>query len=398
MPTSTKVLGYYRCSDILANALPKNSDDTQVLRDILSENALLHPGHPLHEKGTDGINTFLGKFANGKTRHLFSSAQVEYLRYWLHAVKLTTTILPVPSSESMFLEAEVSAVPRAYPSLKELRNTMKKTRKANSRIKAGGRDASLILPRITFERVRKLWGAQIGTWCALDFELYLGTQNIITEMGFSSVRWEDGQEKEERGHFTVEEHRGYLNGLYKTVERRMNYNAEFGQSVELTKAGLKDKVANLILEMHARGPVFLVFHDARGDIKTLNFLGAPIETAVYDLPDDTIPTKGIFIVDTQILFRALRNQTKDRRSLEHVCNELGIETHFLHNAGNDAEYTLQALREMASGGSVDLQAERRWPDIGATGGDVACQLPEQQTGVNYDLNTGALQDESYTAV
>ncbi|KAJ7042879.1 hypothetical protein C8F04DRAFT_1219026 [Mycena alexandri] len=344
MSTSTKVIGYYKCSDILFNA---------------TESALLHPDHPLHKEGVAGINTFLGKFAHGKSRYLFSSAQVEYLRYWLHSMNIAG-LIPLPSSETMFLESEVDISPVTHPSIKSLRNALKKMKKTNSQLE--GCDTSLISRRSTFERVRKLWDAQVGVFLALDFELWTGdhTQKTITEMGYSSVRWEDGQEKAERGHFTVEEHQWYRNGQYGVPERRENYNSWFGQSVELTKAGLRAKVSNLISRMRVHGPVFLVFHDARGDIRTLNGLSAPIETAVYELPNIT-PTEGIFIVDTQILFGGLTGRSKEQVGLGTVCNQLGIKTEFLHNAGNDAEYTLQALREMASGEPLDIQAAKRWP-------------------------------------
>lgn len=36
---------------------------------------------------------------NGKLRLLFSSAQVEYIRYWLHDMGFTKNKLPLPSSE-----------------------------------------------------------------------------------------------------------------------------------------------------------------------------------------------------------------------------------------------------------------------------------------------------------
>jgi hypothetical protein len=112
--------------------------------------------------------------------------------------------------------------------------------------------------------------------------------------------------------------------------------------------------------MHARGPVFLVFHDAHEDIKsapplctyspqlrihidrTLNRLGAPIDGAVDvgQLPPDTIPTQGIYIVDTTIVFGALIGDCKNKKGLRDVCAFLQIPTRYLHNAGNDAHVSL----------------------------------------------------------
>jgi hypothetical protein len=98
---------------------------------------------------------------------------------------------------------------------------------------------------------------------------------------------------------------------------------------------------------------------------------------VEELPAAT-PSEGIFIVDTSILFGALEGEGNNTRSLQQVCNHLQISTDYMHNAGNDAhvswriyvpcalldglQYTLLALREMASGEPVDSQRERRWPN------------------------------------
>lgn len=57
--------------------------------------------------------------------------------------------------------------------------------------------------------------------------------------------------------------------------------------------------------------------------------------AVSSLPD-TVPSAGIFIVDTAALFGALMGEAHRTRKLEQVCSHLGIETKYLHNAGNDA--------------------------------------------------------------
>ena len=44
-----------------------------------------------------------------------------------------------------------------------------------------------------------------------------------------------------------------------------HYN--FGETQDITKKGLKEKIAEMLIEMGKKGPVFLVFHDYRGDIQ-----------------------------------------------------------------------------------------------------------------------------------
>jgi hypothetical protein len=59
-----------------------------------------------------------GTFHDGQARLLFSSAQVDYLRYWLHSMKLTEALIPLPYSDCMFLESSVAtAVPTVFESL-----------------------------------------------------------------------------------------------------------------------------------------------------------------------------------------------------------------------------------------------------------------------------------------
>lgn len=62
-----------------------------------------------------------------------------------------------------------------------------------------------------FERVRALWAEKKGVWCALDFEAWDGDHKMITEVGWSLVRWVDGKEVEEMGHLIVKEHMYYTN-------------------------------------------------------------------------------------------------------------------------------------------------------------------------------------------
>jgi len=65
--------------------------------------------------------------------------------------------------------------------------------------------------REIFERVRTLWVEKVGVWCALDFEAWDRDHTMLTEFGWSFVRWIDGQQVEEQGHLIVKEYRHYTN-------------------------------------------------------------------------------------------------------------------------------------------------------------------------------------------
>lgn len=67
-----------------------------------------------------------GTFESGETRLLFSSAQVDYVRYWLHAMNLTKTLLPMPYSDCLILPSELKHITtHAYPDGGSLRSAVK---------------------------------------------------------------------------------------------------------------------------------------------------------------------------------------------------------------------------------------------------------------------------------
>ena len=48
--------------------------------------------------------------ASGETRLLFSSAQVDYARYWLHAMGFTKTVIPLPYSDCLLTTGELKSI------------------------------------------------------------------------------------------------------------------------------------------------------------------------------------------------------------------------------------------------------------------------------------------------
>ncbi|KAJ7665526.1 hypothetical protein B0H17DRAFT_1090798 [Mycena rosella] len=343
------VTGYYR-----TEVLP--ACDRDPLKGVLAHDALVHPENPLHP-GEQGIKMYIGTFHDGQGRLLFSSAQVDYIRYWLHAMKLTTDIIPLPYSECLLTQSEFSNVTSVtYMDGGALRVAVKNIEKNNKRLMKGS-NPRLMARRDVFERVRKFWATKTGTWCSLDFESWEKDHEVLTEFGYSSVGWNDGMEVEDCGHCTIKEHRMYTNGVY-VPENRNRY--QFGDSEEISTTQLKTRITELLSGMRLNGPVYLVFHNPSQDLKDLERLKVPMHGAVQELPEAT-PSEGVFIIDTAVLFGALEGEGNNTRKLEQICNHLQISTDYLHNAGNDAVYTLRALREMASGEPLDTQRELRWP-------------------------------------
>ncbi|KAF8663461.1 hypothetical protein AX16_001031 [Volvariella volvacea WC 439] len=397
---SSVITGYYRYTDIWFEwhkVLP-NPEDGRHLKAILSHDALVHPDHPLHIEGVEGVELFMGTFTTGELRLLFSSAQVDYIRYWLHAMKLTKDLIPVPYSDCLLTTSDLKYVSRVvYPDGRTLRAGIKQIDKNNKRLK--GANPTLASRRHTFERVRTLWGEQKGMWCALDFEAWEYEHQIITEFGWDLIYWKDKQPVYQFGHWIVDEYQQYRNGKY-VPDCRYNYN--FGESEIVRKTEFKNKVSSLIADLKKNGPVYLVFHDNNQDIKYLkSTIQAPLDDLSYLLPDDT-PTNGVFVVDTADLFAALEgDSSSNRRSLDRMCKHLQIPTEYLHNAGNDAHYTLEALKLMASGDPVDIQREKRWPNrTGAGPGEnaIKVQFHPWEEDSDYSDNEGISYMSGYAKV
>lgn len=119
-----------------------------------------------------------------------------------------------------------------YNTVAELRNALKDVGKHNKRVKTFAGDFALGEIRTVFERVRSVWGERRGAWMAIDFEGWEREHEIITEFGWSLIRWEpeesgvaevkEGEkpdtvalkEVREQGHWTVKEYAAYRNGVF----------------------------------------------------------------------------------------------------------------------------------------------------------------------------------------
>ncbi|KAH9999883.1 hypothetical protein BJV77DRAFT_975193 [Russula vinacea] len=325
MPDFKTIHGFYR-----HQVLP-NREDGFAVKAILAHDAIVHPDHPLRIAGKPGSSLP----SNGEARLLFSSAQVEYIRYWLHTMGLTKELIPLPYSTTGT----------------ELRNALKMIDKNNRKLK--GTDSNLNSRRLMFERVRSLWNEQRGVWCAVDFEAWDMDHTVITEFGWSTLRWINGEPFEDMGHLIVGKHRGYTNHLSQKT-KGLYYH--FGQSEDVTMKQLKERIHTMIQSMATPGPLFLVFHDNSQDLKYLRSpeIAAPLDELSFFLPESCTEAETS---DTPKIYGDSGGQ---KRSLERVCRLLQIKsTQHLHNAGNDA-------RELAGGDPLDTQRISRWPQHTST--------------------------------
>lgn len=134
--------------------------------------------------------------------------------------------------------------------------------KNNKKLK--GTNVGLVSMRKQFEYVRACFAAKRGTWLAMDFEGWERDHNLLTEFGYSQLTWVAGEPCLVEGHTVPKENSSYRNG-YFVVDARHNY--EFGETRTTPLAQWKQEIHDLISQAAEQGPLFLVFHDKRGDIE-----------------------------------------------------------------------------------------------------------------------------------
>jgi len=200
----------------------------------------------------------------------------------------------------------------------------------------------------------------------IDCEAYERAQHMITEIGISILdpkalkdidpgpdgsAWFDAIK---HVHLRVEEYKHLVNGAFvKGCPDKFNFGAT--SFIKLADAGKilhrifnnterVHEACNLDLELqpNTKAKIVLVGHALGGDTKYLRRVGFS-------------PSNVIAHMDTQKLARASK---KDSPGLRRLLIALGIEAQNLHNAGNDAAYTMQALvglavREHHEAGSVE---------------------------------------------
>ncbi|KAL2143364.1 hypothetical protein VTI28DRAFT_10543 [Corynascus sepedonium] len=189
---------------------------------------------------------------------------------------------------------------------------------------------------------------------AIDIEAWEQDQSLITEVGIAMLDMADAKdiapgescrnwfELIEARHIRVEENSWATNSRYvRGCADCFNFGTtEFVNESHIARI-LKEIVDDATLVDPIDGtkkprPVVLVFHESSSDIKYLRYVSYSVEAAQNVLE----------VVDTREMHQYLV-RSNDSASLASVLDNLGFSYHYLHNAGNDAVYTLQAMVGLA---------------------------------------------------
>ncbi|KAG5954834.1 hypothetical protein E4U57_003957 [Claviceps arundinis] len=187
---------------------------------------------------------------------------------------------------------------------------------------------------------------------SIDIEVLEDEPRSMTEIGVAVLDTRDlhGREPGPGGfrwwecikshHLVVREYASHRNHKYV---RGCPDMFQFGESTFPEEWDLIDTLSS-ILDSYTRDrdiEVMLVGQDLQGDLRYLSNAGYDVAQAV----------SSVDIVDTQILYQAWAADTQ-ARNLRRILSDLRIPYAFLHNAGNDAMYTLRAMITMGVEGPM----------------------------------------------
>ncbi|KAK0534702.1 hypothetical protein OC835_002600 [Tilletia horrida] len=258
--------------------------------------------------------------------------------------------------------------------------------------KAANVNNSLETLILEFECLRSVWrsfesGEKHIAFIAVDIEQYEYDHNYTTEVGWSilyptqlmEVDLEGAKEGIIASHFIVDENRHLSNGRYvkhnrdhflrgsKASEKVDGAEQLMNKTSLASETRIFEKLQKKLKRFGKHNiQVYLVFHDATGDLPVLErweVFGDAEVLPFFDgdtgkhrepLPNSSSskPRQHIWTVDTQRLMRAYQHSTQTA-SIKTMCEELVLHPTLLdkrfHNAGNDAFYTLFGMKAMASG-------------------------------------------------
>ncbi|KAL4916315.1 hypothetical protein BDW62DRAFT_218806 [Aspergillus aurantiobrunneus] len=190
---------------------------------------------------------------------------------------------------------------------------------------------------------------------SIDVEVNERCHTQVTEVGISLLdtrdltgvapgpQGEEWQSRIQSRHLRVQEYRNHVNHLYVCG---CPDNFEFGTSEWVAENDVSSTVQNIfanptfldVPDQEFR-PLVLVGHSLDADIQYLQL------TNVHIIEGSSGASKFIDRIDTASFFQFIRGELEPR-SLGAVIGELGMTGWNLHNAGNDACYTMQALVAM----------------------------------------------------
>ncbi|KAI8144461.1 hypothetical protein BJV82DRAFT_68840 [Fennellomyces sp. T-0311] len=180
-------------------------------------------------------------------------------------------------------------------------------------------------------------------FCAIDIEAWEQDHSILLEIGWTL--YDSTTDRYMDQHYLISTYRHLVNGRFVSDEK-MNFS--FGTSVWCTlKQALKELRKDLDWCVQRDGGFVLVGHGLDSDLKYLQ--KAQFLWPCSDGKQETLDVNQSAIVticNTDEMYGASIKDLHNPPSLGSTMAILGLESQNLHNAGNDAHYTMLLFMEL----------------------------------------------------
>jgi hypothetical protein len=186
--------------------------------------------------------------------------------------------------------------------------------------------------RMTSLSIRRGMWDEDATVFSIDLEMYEDDSSKILEVGLAWVRLRDGFKSDQFNyeHFIIEEHIDLRNGFRRGCEKLkgQTWQFRFGASKLVSLEECAVLMGSHFQNASEEGDIFLTGHSVDGDMNWLSSLNLALPS--------------MEIVDVAAICQ-WREQRHDKKSLQKMLEDAQIKHSNLHNAGNDAAYTLLLL-------------------------------------------------------
>ncbi|KAG0272477.1 hypothetical protein BGZ95_011767 [Linnemannia exigua] len=172
-----------------------------------------------------------------------------------------------------------------------------------------------------------------GMWfISVDIESHEFNHDKILEIGWSI--WDSGVHKFMDKHYAISDYRHLRNGKYVPDKRdRFMFGKTVWEKLQGSIAAFQQDLEKAA-RRNEHGRFVLIAHDMTSDMKYLSHMGV------------TFP-EGMIQFDTLEMNAARVGDSNCKTGLGKLLDEVEIENYCLHNAGNDAHYTLELFLWLA---------------------------------------------------
>ncbi|GES82663.1 hypothetical protein RCL_jg11484.t1 [Rhizophagus clarus] len=229
-------------------------------------------------------------------------------------------LLSEDSVKSIHTELE-SITSSKLPMIKEIKKFNKKSKADNKLRKM----------KENWEKAQNMVKTKKYFFVAVDVESYERDHSCILEVGWSM--FDSKSEKFMDRHFCATEYKHLKNGQF-VPDRKDRFI--FGDTVWESLKQIGNEITKDLTGENENGNVVLVGHDVQMDVKYLESMGVNVKEVI----------KPVEYFDTAEMNAARVGKPNQRINLGKLLDELEIENYCLHNAGNDAHYTLCLFLEL----------------------------------------------------